>query len=134
MIEKAKELLGQGGCTCVVCGEGMTLTARSRGVKPLVNWLQSGVDLRGCCAADRVVGKATAFLYCLLRVKTVYGRVMSEPALEVLLSHGIATQYDVLAEHIINRAGDGICPFEEAVWDVTEPEKAWQRIQQKLDG
>ena len=133
MIEKAKRLLDEGGYTCVLCGAGGTLTARERGVKPLADWLQNGVLLHGFCAADKVVGKATAFLYCMLEVRSVYGRVMSAPALQVLQSHGITAQYDTLVEHIVNRAGDGICPFEQAVWDVTEPEEAWQKIRQKLD-
>ena len=134
MIEQAKRLLDEGGYTCVLCGAGETLTARERGVKPLANWLQNRASLRGFCAADKVVGKATAFLYCMLDVRAVYGRVMSAPALQVLQDHGITAQYDILVEHIINRAGDGICPFEQAVWDVTDPKDAWQRILQKLNG
>lgn len=132
MTEKAKKLLETGGYTCVLCGEGMTLTATERGVKPLVDWLQSGTELRGFCAADKVVGKATAFLYCLLGVRAVYGRVMSGPALEVLHSHGIAAECDILTEHIINRSGTDICPFEKAVWEVRDPAAAQKIILQKI--
>ena len=132
MIERAKELLATGEYTCVVCGEGVTVTATERGVKPLASWLDSKVDLRGCCAADKVVGKATAFLYCLLGVRQVYGRVISVSALEALLAHGIGVEYDVLAPYIVNRAGDGMCPFEEAVGKTDDPETAWQIIRDKL--
>jgi hypothetical protein len=86
-----------------------------RGVKPLVIWLSSGEDFHGFSAADKVIGKATAFLYVLLGVKAVYASVISEGALDVLTKNGIDTQYGCVVEHIINRAGDGICPFEQAV-------------------
>ena len=133
MMENAKKLLESGGYTCVLCGDGMTLTATERGVRPLAGWLREGKDLRGFRAADKVVGKAPAFLYCLLGVAGVYGRVMSRQALAVLREHGIAAEYDVLVEHIINRSGTGMCPFEEAVWEVGEPAQAWQIIRKKLD-
>lgn len=133
MIEKAKELLEKGNYTCVICGEGKTLTATERGEKPLAQWLKEGADLKDCWAADKVVGKATAFLYCLLGVRGVYARVMSEPAGEVLRRFGIETHCDALVRHIINRKGDGICPFEEAVWTETEPAAAWQCIARKLE-
>ena len=132
MIEKAKNVLATGVYTCVVCGEAVTMTAVERGVKPLVAWLQSGTDLRDCCAADKVVGKATAFLYCLLGVRAVYGRVMSVPALAVLQAGGIEAQYEMLVPHIINRAGDGICPFEKAVENISDPQMARRIILQKM--
>ena len=132
MIEKARKLLDQGGYTCVICGEDLTLTARERGVKPLADWLEEGRNLAGCWAADKVVGKATAYLYCLLKVRGVWARVMSRPALEVLRANGIEARYEELAEHIINRRGDGMCPFEQAVLEAPDPASAWTLIRQKL--
>ena len=132
MIEKARKLLDQGGYTCVICGENLTLTARERGVKPLADWLEEGRNLAGCWAADKVVGKATAYLYCLLKVRGVWARVMSRPALEVLRANGIEARYEELAEHIINRRGDGMCPFEQAVLEAADPTAAWTLIRQKL--
>ena len=132
MMEKARKLLDQGGYTCVICGEDLTLTTRERGVKPLADWLEEGRNLAGCWAADKVVGKATAYLYCLLKVRGVWARVMSRPALEVLRANGIEARYDELAEHIINRRGDGMCPFEQAVLEAADPTAAWTLIRQKL--
>ena len=36
-------------------------------------------------------------------------------------------------EHIINRRGDGICPFEEAVMDVHDADSAYTAILKKMD-
>ena len=71
-LENAKQILLEGGYTCVLCRGKEIYTATARGVRPLVDWLDSGLDLRGFSAADKVVGRATAFLYVLLGVRTVH--------------------------------------------------------------
>lgn len=130
--EKAKKLLESQDMTCVLCKEETTYTTTLRGVKPLVQWLENGTDLKGFSAADKVVGKATAFLYQLLGVKEVYAHVMSKSALEVLKAAGIDAQYGKLVEHIINRKGDGICPFEAAVLDIRTADTARTAIREKM--
>lgn len=132
-LQKARELLQTGEYTCVLCRENTVHTALSRGVKPLLNWLDNGLDLHGFSAADRVVGRATAFLYCLLGVKEVYARVMSRPAAEVLQNAGIAAEAGQLVDGIINRQGTGPCPFEAAVMEITDPEDALLAIRAKLE-
>ena len=128
---KARSLLESGNYTCVVCKEDVLYTTSRRGVAPLLDWLDSGTDLTGFSAADRVVGRGAAFLYCLLGVKEVYARVMSRPALEVLGSYGITAGADTLVEGIINRAGTGPCPFEAAVMDIPDAETALNAIRRK---
>ena len=130
--EKAALLLEALGCTCVVCKVPAPYTARERGVKPLLNWLASELDLTGFCAADKVVGRATAFLYCLLGVREVYARVMSRPAAQVLSEHGIDYQTEEMVGGIINRRKTGPCPFEEAVLEITDPQEALAAIRRKL--
>ena len=115
---KARKLLLSGDYTCVVCREETVYTTTHRGVAPLLNWLDEGVDLTDFSAADRVVGRGAAFLYCLLKVKAVHARVMSYPAAEVLKAYGIEAYADTFVEGIINRAGTGPCPFEAAVMGI----------------
>ncbi len=125
---KAKEQLLSGTYTCVLCHGETTYTSTLRGVKPLVLWLENGTDLQGFSAADKVIGKATAFLYIRLGVVAVYAGVISQSALDVFTAHGITVEYTTLVEHIINRKGDGICPFESAVLDIHTPEDACTAI------
>lgn len=129
---KARNLLESGKYTCVVCQDDTTHITTQRGVAPLLNWLDSGVDLSGFSAADRVVGRGAAFLYCLLGVKEVHARVMSKPAAEVLLANGIAAGADVFVDGIINRAGTGPCPFEAAVLEIEDPREALNAIRVKF--
>lgn len=125
---KARNLLVTGDYTCVVCRDETVYTTTHRGVAPLLNWLDNGADLIGFSAADRVVGRGAAFLYCLLKVKAVHARVMSYPAAEVLKAYGIEAYADTFVDNIINRTGTGICPFEAAVMDIQEARDALSAI------
>lgn len=131
-LKKAVSLLEFGSHTCVLCRDGTVLTDDRRGIRPLLELLESGQDMSGFSAADRVVGKAAAFLYCLLGVSSVYAKVISAPALQVLQSHGIDTYYDTRVSAIRNRTGDGFCPMETAVWDLKDPKKAPDAIRETL--
>lgn len=131
-LTKARTLLDTGSYTCVVCRGDALHTATERGVKPLLSWLDAGLDLGDFSAADRVVGRATAFLYCLLGVKAVYAGVMSRPAAQVLRSHGIAAEAGQLVEGIINRKGTGPCPFEAAVMEITDAGEALKAIRERM--
>ena len=131
-LEKAQSLLQSENKTCVLCKDDKIYSSTLRGVKPLVQWLAEEIDVEGFSAADKVIGKATAYLYVLLKVKNVYAQVISKGALAVLKDWGIEVQYGTLVENIINRKGDGICPFEAAVWDIQEPVTAYEEIRKKM--
>lgn len=120
-LESARSLLEKGNCTCVLCRDGSTVTDSRRGVRPLLELLESETDFHGYSAADKVVGKAAAFLYCLLGVKALHAGVLSVPVRDVLVSAGISVEWGSLVPAIRNRAGDGFCPMETAVWELSDP-------------
>ena len=130
-LHKAIKFLNSGDYTCVVCCGDTVYTTTARGVAPLLSWLDERTDLKGFSAADRVVGRGAAFLYCLLGVKEVHARVMSNPAAEVLRSYGIQAEADLFVEGIINRQGDGPCPFEAAVMSIQDAREALTAIRAK---
>ena len=131
-LQAAATLLAQGEYTCVLCKGQTVYTAVERGVKPLLNFLESGLDFSGFSAADKVIGKAAAFLYVLLRVKNVYAVVVSQAALAVFKQHGIWVQYETAVKQVVNRTGTGPCPMEEAVWEINDPNAALTAIKQRL--
>ena len=101
-LHLAKSILAAENCTCVLSRGTEVYKSHRRGVAPLMGWLEEGLDLEGFSAADKVVGKATAFLYCLLRVKEVYALVMSQAAANVLEQQGISFQQltgDLFLDH-----------------------------------
>ena len=132
-LQKARNLLESGNYTCVVCKDDAVYTTTQRGVAPLLNWLDTMVNLTGFSAADRVVGRGAAFLYCLLEVKAVYTPVISQPALEVLQKYGIEAHYDLCVPAILNRRKDGFCPMETATKSISDPEAALAAIHRTLE-
>lgn len=102
------------------------------GIKPLVTAIDSGADYSGCDAADRIVGKAAAYLYLLLRVKRVCACVMTFAAKNILTENGIECDADTFAENIVNRKGDGLCPMETAVANADNPNAALSAIRDKI--
>lgn len=132
-LAKAKKILLTTGATCVLCRGGSRIESDMRGVMPLMELLNLGMDFSGYSTADKVIGKATAFLYCLLEVKAVYTPVISEAALEVLREHGIEAVYDQCVPAILNRRKDGFCPMETATKDISSPEEALAAVRRTLE-
>ena len=128
--KRAQELLIAKNHTCVLCKEDQVLTDDRRGVKPLLELLNQ--DLRGFCAADKVVGKAAALLYRLLGIVEIYANVISEPAVAVLKNGGISVYYGEIVPAIRNRTNTGFCPMETAVWDIDDPAAAPEILRNTL--
>lgn len=131
-LDKAKMLLDKTDNTCVLCSDHMIITDKRRGVRPLLDLLESDAVVTGFAVADKVVGKAAAFLYCLLKIKCLFARVISQPALDVLQQAGIETEYGQLVPAIQNRTKDGFCPMESAVWNITSAVEALPAIYEAL--
>ncbi len=132
-LTQAKDLLKTGAYTCVLCHDTDLCTSALRGVKPLVVWYHAGREFSRYAAADKVVGRATAFLYLLLGVRELYAAVISRSAYDLLTDNGVEVYADKQVPHIINRAGDGICPFEEAVLHIDDPATAYTAILRKME-
>ncbi|MBQ6848505.1 MAG: DUF1893 domain-containing protein [Clostridia bacterium] len=132
LVERAKRLLADGGYTVVLCRGDVTYTDTRRGVAPLLRWLDAATDVTGFAAADKVVGKAAAFLYLRLGVTAVYAGVISAPAYDLLLAHGVSVTYDTFVPAIRNRAGDGYCPMEAVTLPLTDPVEAEAAIRKRL--
>ena len=131
-LDRALCRLRENGLTLSVIRGDRVWESRERGVKPLLELLACGEDLTGAVAADKVVGKAAAFLYVLLGVRALHAIVISRPAAEVLAAHGVALFYDTQVEGIRNRKGDGPCPMESAVREISDPEQALAAIRKTL--
>lgn len=103
-----------------------------RGVAPLLDWLDSGIDLSSYSAADKVVGNGAAFLYVLLKINEIYAGVISRSAYKTLTDNNIPVVYDTIVEVIRNRDNTGQCPIEAAVSGINDPVEALSAIRKKL--
>ncbi len=132
-LENAKKALEAGGFTCVLCKGPQQYESTRRGVAPLLAWLDSGLDFHGYSAADRVVGRGAAFLYCLLGVCQVYAPVMSRDGADILTCHGITPHWEVLTDTVLNHRKDGCCPMEIATRGIQNPAEALGAMRKALD-
>ncbi len=131
-IINAKRILNEGDYTLVLCNDDEVYTDCERGVKPLLKLISGNINLKGFSAADKVVGRAAAFLYVILEVEEVYAEVMSQTAVGVFSRYGIKFSYDVQTETIQNREGTGICPMEQATKDAENPIQAQNFVKDAL--
>ena len=131
-FQKAKEEFSTGKYTLVICKDLDICTSDVTGIRPLMKLIDEKKDCNGYSAADKIVGRAAAFLYTLLGVKNLYGEVMSKGAVEILKSKGINYEYKTLTEFIENRKKTGICPMDEAVQNCTNAEDACEAIRKKM--
>ncbi len=131
-LQFARQQLQNGGYTCVLLLEDEQYTSYERGVKPLLDFLNSNKSLVGALAADKTVGAGAAHLYVLLKVKALWANVISKSAFQILKNNNIEIQYGELVPFIINRKGDGICPIETAVKDAKTSIEAHKLIVETL--
>ena len=131
-FEKAKEEFNTGKYSLVICKDSDIFTSDEKGIRALMKLNDENKDCKGYSAADKVVGKAAAFLYTLLGVKNLYGKVMCKAAVEILKKEGINYEYTILTEFIQNRTKNGICPIEEAVQNCTNADDAREAIREKM--
>lgn len=132
-IERAKQILISEGCTCVICKGDNIHISQKRGVAPLIELLDSRIDVRGYSAADKAVGKAAAMLFVLLGVSEIYAAIMSRSAKKILDEYGIKYSCGEEVEYIINRKKDGMCPMEKAVMDIDDPAEAPKKIKETIE-
>lgn len=130
-LNQAKSML-VGDVTCVLAKNNRVLTSTKTGIAPVLDLINSGVDLKGYVVADKIVGKAVAMLFNYAGIVQVYAEVLSKPALDYLNSVNIVVSYGTLTENIINRKGDDICPMEQTVKDVTNCVKAVELLNDKV--
>lgn len=135
-IELAKKILKDNNYTCVVVqGKDVVMTSCDRGVKPLMQLYKSEKSKAiSLVLADKVIGRAAAFLAVLCGITSIYTVVISEEAKKVLSVYQIPVTYEKEVPYIINRSGDGKCPMEELSEDVKEPLEMYHKIKKWLAG
>ena len=118
----ACQMLSIGGYKLVVCAKDSVHVSEDSGLDSLLSLVGEDTWI-GAAAADRVVGKAAAMLFALLRVKSLYAEVITETAKAVLEAQGIECVYGTLVERLIDADGK-VCPSELAVENVVDPSDA----------
>lgn len=135
-IDLARKILNEKNLTLAAVKDGVPVfESDGRGILPLYLALtEQPQALRGASAADRVVGKSAAVLFCLGKVKEIHSQVLSLPALDYLRENGVAAGCDRQVERILNRRGDGGCPVEALAMKAKSPEELLVLVREFLEG
>lgn len=133
-IERAKQALGEEGVTfAAVLADGRLLVSGKKGIAPMMELLgQDAGALAGAAVADKVIGRAAAFLLEKAGAAAVYADVLSTHAKEVLERSGMAFSFGKEVPYIINRAGTGMCPMEACVLGLADAGEAYEALRKKL--
>ena len=131
--ENAKRLLLENNAALVFCNGNEVATSHVRGVLRLVLMVVEKESMKGFYCADKVVGKAAAFMYAILKPEELYAFVLSEKAEQVLIKYGVRYSFGEKVPAIINRKDDGFCPMETATENAETPEEALEILREKLN-
>lgn len=113
--------------------DGELRTSTLHGIAPMMQMLQEDPEfLEGAFVADKMIGKAAAFLLIKGKVAYLYTDMISSYGAEVLEENKIDFEYKEMVEYILNRTGDGMCLMESVVLEAPSAEDAYLKLQNKL--
>lgn len=133
-LETAIILLKKHRATNVFVKGKTNYVSQTRGIAPTLILIDHGVDLTDFTVCDRVVGKAAAMLFSLVKVRSVHAELISEAAIDFLRSRNIKCTYENKCENIINRSETDICPLEKATLEIDDEVLALEVIRKTLIG
>ncbi len=126
-LDIAKSTLHQKGLTLAIVKEGEVLfETDSHRITGFIGAIEKLAEkLEGASVADRVVGKAIALLCVYAGIHQVYAEVLSRKAETVFEENGIPCEWKELADTILDLNRSGVCPFEKAATDISDPKEAY---------
>lgn len=133
-VLSALNLIKEGTATCVVIkGNTIIKTEYGRGIGPVIAMYESGI-LKDTYVVDKIIGKAAAQILTLGGAVGCYGEVMSYDAKNWLDSYKVKAEYGTLVDKISNHEGTGICPMEQTVKDISDPQESLAALKRKIAG
>lgn len=117
--------LHAGEYACVIAHAGEVRTFTRRGVADLFQlYTHEPAFLQGAFAADKVIGRAAAFLLVAGGVREVYADVLGTSARCLLEKAGIIVTCAREVQVILNRTGNAPCPLETLCAGATTVQEA----------
>ena len=134
LLSQALRLINTKKKSFVIIKDGLvTHTDDGHGVAPLLAVYQNEPQkINNAFVTDKIIGKAAAVILVAGGAERAYGIVMSAAGREYLESHHIITEYGRLIEFMSNRDGSGVCPFENAVLGINDPQEGIAAINKTI--
>ncbi len=133
-LDKAKSRLFEEDLTLVIVKNNEVLfETNSHSISGFLTAIeQLGNGLEGASVADRVAGKAIAILCVYAKISEVYADILSRQAKAVFEENGISCWRRELVDSILDLNRSGICPFEKAAAEISDPERAYTAFKKLL--
>ncbi|NIP66587.1 DUF1893 domain-containing protein [Candidatus Bathyarchaeota archaeon] len=133
-LDRARLRLKEKELSLVIFKSGELLfETDSHGIKGFLEATQLlGSGLAGSSVADRIVGRAVAFLCAYFKVSSVFAVIMSEKAADVLVGYDIPCRFERCVPDILNQAKEDVCPFEKLAAGFATPEEAYRELRSLL--
>lgn len=78
--------------------------------------------MRGAVVFDKIVGRAAAILLVYAKVKEIWTPTISRSGKAYLTKNKVKIVYRNLADYVMNRRGDEVCPMEKMSRKMPEKE------------
>lgn len=130
-LERAK--INLNSHSICLCKNLTCLYSDLKGIAPILDFIDKGIDLKGYSVADKFVGKAAAILFAKAGIKEVFARIISIEATRILVKFNISFEYETLTEKIISHDGVSICPMEKLVMNIDDPNEGYLLLKEKLE-
>lgn len=133
-FDTAKNMILTGEAECAVVRSGeIVAVEKGRGISPLLKlYDEQGALMKDAVVVDKVIGRAAAFITIKGGATEVYGKIMSQDAKALLEEHQIKVSHDLLVPYILNNQRNGLCPLEDSVKGIKEPDAALKAMRQRL--
>ena len=117
-------------CLAAEAADGHTVTSDRKGIRTLLDMADTPEAFRGGRIADKIVGRAAAFLMIRCGFRQVYAETVSDGALALLEAAGSPCTFGIRTPYIQNRAGTGPCPMDTLVAALHQPDEAYEAMKQ----
>lgn len=133
-IEIAKKYLEEENLAIAVVKDGgLIFKSHDKGIRPMYTLATKMTKLaKDSSIADKVIGRGAAILCKSLDVKEVYGKLISDNAMEILEESNIVYYYDNICDYIKNRDGTDLCPIEKIALKSENPDILLSKIREFL--
>ncbi len=133
-LRLAKLTLRKGNLNLVIVKKGtVVFDTDAHGISGFLLAIEKiGTELACSSVADRIVGRAAAFLCVYCEVASVFAVTLSEEGLQILRKYNVPCEYENLVPNILNYDGTEICPFEKLTANLATPKEAYKRLKQKV--
>ena len=134
-LDIAKSELYEENLTLAIVKNGEVLySTKSHRISGFLDAIDKcGAKLEGASLADRVAGKAIALLCVYAKIKEVYAAVLSRQAQVIFKKNKISTHWNELVENVLDTTKTGMCPFEKAAAEISDPQKAYKTFKGLLE-